>query len=476
MASLFKRRLRNGKLSSHWWATWKDHRGKPKTRSTGTAVEDDARVIANGWESHDTLCRHGHRQHVERLPLRTLFRQYELKLSAAGNTQGHVDETLRMIRAVCGPAGWKLGTDINADGVAGYLVNLKNEGRKPRTIQKYIRAAKGFARWLVETGKLSANPLASIKAPTPGKGNRRMLLPGEWPHLERVTAAANRYGMAGPDRVLLYRVAIETGLRANELRNLTCASLVLDVVRPYIVAAAGSTKNRKRAQQYVSADLAAGLRGHVARKTPTAPMFALPAKWQMADMVRDDLAAARGAWLDEARRDPEELMRREQSDFLAVKNHAGQVLDFHALRHTCGAWLVLAGVGLNVVQKVMRHSTVTLTIDTYGHMLPGAEAEAVGGLGGFFAVPEAEPAAVLRTGTDDAPIKKGRSKCAVRNAEKRESHANETQAASDGSRPRKSLRCRKLRAACGPDARNLQMSRAGLEPTTYGLKVRCSTD
>jgi len=200
----------------------------------------------------------------------------------------------------------------------------------------------------------------------------------------RLWAAVERYGMSGAERVFLYRTAIESGLRAGELRSLTRRSLVLDATRPYIVAAAGSTKNRRRAQQYIRADLGASVRRHVARKTPTAPMFDLPAKWRVADMLRENLAAARRAWIDEADRDPEELARREQSDFLAEKNHAGQVLDFHARRHTCGAWLVLAGVSLNVVRKVMRHSTITLTIDTYGHEVPGAEADAVDGLAGFF--------------------------------------------------------------------------------------------
>jgi hypothetical protein len=75
----------------------------------------------------------------------------------------------------------------------------------------------------------------------------------------------------------------------------------------------------------------------------------------------------------------------------------------HVLRR-CGAWLVLASVSLNVVQKVMRHSTITLTIDTYGHMLPGAEADAVDNLAEFFALPEIEAAQALKSGTDDAPV------------------------------------------------------------------------
>ncbi len=475
MASLFKRR-RNGKLSQHWWASWRDHRGKPKSRSTGSAVEADARLIASRWESDDTLCREGHREHVERLPLRTLQQQYELKLSAADNSPGYVEETLRMIGAICDDAGWKLANDIHADGMTCFLMKLKSKNRKPRTLQKYARAAKGFTGWLVKTEKLRRDPLASIQAPTPGKGNRRMLLPDEWSHLEAATAAAARFGMRGAERVLLYRVAIETGLRSNELRQLTRSSLVLDAKRPYIVAEAGSTKNRKRARQHIRADLAAGLRAHVASKLPTAPLFAMPDKWKMANMLRADLAAARKAWIDEARRDPDELIRREQSDFLSETNHAGQALDFHSLRHTCGAWLLLAGATLNVVQSVMRHSTITLTIDTYGHLLPGAEADAVDGLAEFFSIPELEAVESLKTGTDDAPIERGRSVCALQNADSGKSHASDAHSVVPTHRLRKSLPCDDLRGECALPARELQMSPAGVEPTTYGLKVRCSTN
>ena len=60
------------------------------------------------------------------------------------------------------------------------------------------------------------------------------------------------------------------------------------------------------------------------------------------------------------------------------------LLDFHSLRHTCGAWMAMANVRCKTVQTVMRHSTITLTMDTYGHLFPGQEAEAVGKLPEMF--------------------------------------------------------------------------------------------
>lgn len=40
----------------------------------------------------------------------------------------------------------------------------------------------------------------------------------------------------------------------------------------------------------------------------------------------------------------------------------------------------MRGAHPNAVKAVMRHSTITLTMDTYGHLFPGQEAETVGRL------------------------------------------------------------------------------------------------
>ncbi len=54
-------------------------------------------------------------------------------------------------------------------------------------------------------------------------------------------------------------------------------------------------------------------------------------------MLRVDLKAARRLWLRQTR-DPEERAKRIETLFLTPTNEAGEVLDFHALRHTCGVW------------------------------------------------------------------------------------------------------------------------------------------
>ena len=49
---------------------------------------------------------------------------------------------------------------------------------------------------------------------------------------------------------------------------------------------------------------------------------------------------------------------------------------FHECRHTYAAFMIAAGVNAKALSTYMGHSTITITLDRYGHLLPGNEAEA----------------------------------------------------------------------------------------------------
>jgi integrase len=44
---------------------------------------------------------------------------------------------------------------------------------------------------------------------------------------------------------------------------------------------------------------------------------------------------------------------------------------FHDLRHTFGSLLIQAGISPAYVQKQMGHRSIQMTIDVYGHLIPG---------------------------------------------------------------------------------------------------------
>jgi integrase len=48
----------------------------------------------------------------------------------------------------------------------------------------------------------------------------------------------------------------------------------------------------------------------------------------------------------------------------------------HDLRHTCATLLLARGVHPNIVQELLGHSQISLTLDTYSHVLPAMQEEA----------------------------------------------------------------------------------------------------
>ncbi|MDW3216245.1 MAG: tyrosine-type recombinase/integrase [Ilumatobacteraceae bacterium] len=52
------------------------------------------------------------------------------------------------------------------------------------------------------------------------------------------------------------------------------------------------------------------------------------------------------------------------------------VIRLHDLRHTHATHLLMAGVNVKVVSERLGHSSVSFTLDTYGHVMPGQQAEA----------------------------------------------------------------------------------------------------
>jgi Phage integrase family len=53
---------------------------------------------------------------------------------------------------------------------------------------------------------------------------------------------------------------------------------------------------------------------------------------------------------------------------------------FHDLRHTFGSLLIQDGASLAYVKDQMGHSSIQITVDTYGHLIPGANINWVDGL------------------------------------------------------------------------------------------------
>jgi len=316
-------------------------------------------------------------------PLADHIADWKAALLAKGNTLAYASLSANRVRKIIGGCGFKFWSDISASKLQSFLAGLRADRRKDdETVVRgmsaasynyYQRDAKSFCKWMVRDGRASESALThlqGVNVRTDRRHDRRALSPDELRRLLDSTAGApERFGMSGADRALLYRLAVETGLRAGELRSLTRGSFHLGD-EPSVTIAAAYAKNRRQDTLPLRAETAKLLAAHVAGKMPQAEVFAMPPRQHLAEMFRADLADARKAWL-EAHQNAQDASEAAKGTFLAYSDGAGRKADFHALRHSFISNLAAGGVNPKTAQTLARHSTITLTMDRYTHLYAG---------------------------------------------------------------------------------------------------------
>ena len=60
-----------------------------------------------------------------------------------------------------------------------------------------------------------------------------------------------------------------------------------------------------------------------------------------------------------------------------LKNAGLRPIRFHDLRHTCASLMIKNGESPKTIQRQLRHSSIKMTLDTYGHLFPEDEDRAV---------------------------------------------------------------------------------------------------
>ena len=60
-----------------------------------------------------------------------------------------------------------------------------------------------------------------------------------------------------------------------------------------------------------------------------------------------------------------------------MRRHGLARIRFHDLRHSHATHLLAAGVHPKIAQERLGHSSVSITLDTYSHVLPGMQEDAV---------------------------------------------------------------------------------------------------
>lgn len=269
------------------------------------------------------------------LPLKSVVREWVADLNAKGRKPhycGIMDKFMGVLMRGC---HWSKVADISPDSFI--LWRGINSSKAPKTLNEYLGCARAFLTWLVKSGRLPANPLASVeKVETRGREvrNRRSLTHDEFLRLLAV---------AGPVRSVVYAVAYYTGLRRAELASLCWADFCLSGENPSVTIRAKHAKNKTSVTIPLHADLREMLEAHfVECGSPELSAKALEVPPRLHAFNADLKAAG-----------------------IVQRNAEGRVLDFHCLRHSCATRLASANVPLPVSMVIMRHSDPKLTAKAY---------------------------------------------------------------------------------------------------------------
>ncbi len=343
------------KEGKNWYYRFVDENGKQRERK-GCPDKKATEAMASAAETEATNIRQGfvdpkaikYRDH-EAKPLASHLTDWHAFLIGKESTPKHANLSRNRVGRVLDLGKAKRLSDLTPSRMQAALKAVRDDGVSLRSLHHYTRVLKGFSRWLWRDGRVREDNLAHLTSPNPDADRRHERRALDASEQARLIDAAALGGvvlkMTGPDRAMLYRIALGTGFRAGEIRSLTPRSFHLDDSTPTIIVAAAYSKRRRDDVQPIRPELAATLRPWLATRPSDAAIF--PKMTSHTNLlIQADLEAAG-------------ILYRDASD---------QVADFHALRHSYVSTLVRSNASIKVVQTLARHSTPTLTLGVYSHV------------------------------------------------------------------------------------------------------------
>jgi integrase len=237
----------------------------------------------------------------------------------------------------------------------------------PRTVQ-YIHVTLHKAlKQAVMDGLIPRNIADAVKAPQAHKIEVTPLTPAE----VKVLLSA-----ASGDRLeTLYITAIHTGLRRSELLGLKWTDIDLDARTLSVQRSLGRDgtfnppkRNKSRRTVKLTAQAAEALKGHRARQNEE--RLQLGSLWEDWGLVFPNRSGKP--------MNADYLYHRGFKPLLERAELSG--FTFHSLRHTCATLLLSKNVNPKIVSEMLGHATISQTMDTYSHVMPGMQEVAAAAL------------------------------------------------------------------------------------------------
>ena len=162
------------------------------------------------------------------------------------------------------------------------------------------------------------------------------------------------------DRSFIYRLALQTGLRAKELSFLQPEDF--DLEKRIVSLKAAYSKGKRTVVLPISESLANTLEPWLKTKVPKANLFSgAYHRGQLGKQLKKDMYASRLIYIRQAPNE-DEAKKRQASNFLKWEDSMGLFADFHSQRVTFVTNLAGLTPNIKEIQQLARHQNPLTTL------------------------------------------------------------------------------------------------------------------
>lgn len=305
------------------------------------------------------------RSYQQSLRLRVLDRVMDLR--------GKGERTPRMMKFGDAPV-----VDVRPVHIQALVDEMEREGHAPPTVVGAITALRVVLKRVMHQEHIDVSPVVGVELPAVRSRRERFAAPDE---------AARLLAALPEDDRAVWATAFYAGLRRGELIALRWEDV--DLSQPVgtifvrwswdIEHGQQETKNRDRRRVPVPSGLREYLLAHKLRQEPGAVrVFGREGGRPLSPTALSKRADAAWNAANDAVREQAEKDKRDVEDCELLNR-----ITLHECRHSYASFSIAAGVNAKALCDYMGHSSIKVTYDKYGHLMPGNEAEAAGLLDNF---------------------------------------------------------------------------------------------
>ncbi|MGA6947460.1 MAG: tyrosine-type recombinase/integrase [Solirubrobacterales bacterium] len=270
------------------------------------------------------------------------------------------EQALRL-RLVPALGGHRL-SDIDRADLQRLVAEWHEDGLSASAIRNTVNAVRAVYRDadLLTTGSIAINPTIGLRLPAVRGKRDRIAPPDEALGLLEALPAEDR---------ALWATALFAGLRLGELMALRFEDV--DLGEGTITV----TRSFDPKAGFVEPKSKAGR-----RRVPIAALLR-----DRLEAHRDLVGRERGLVFGRSEDRPFQPQTVNDRARRAWRKARLTPIGLHECRHTCASFFIAAGVNAKTLSTFMGHASITTTLDRYGHLFPGSEAEAASLLDAYLA-------------------------------------------------------------------------------------------